>query len=111
MIGNYKLSNLLVILHVVLLHIINRSTTVLASFPQSRGSTHLEQMLAGLQGVHEVLRVDVDVGVEELQPLRQVLLHGVEVLVSSGETPQLSLLHQLERESVLLTAITRDVKI
>ena len=68
-------------------------------------------MFPCLQTVHEVLGVDVDVGVEHVEPLGQVLLHGVEVLVSSGETPQLSLLHQLERESVLLTAITRDVKI
>ena len=67
-------------------------------------------MFPRLQAVHEVLGVDVEGGVEQAEPLGQVLLHGVEVLVSSGETPQLSLLHQLERESVLLTAITRDVK-
>ena len=53
-------------------------------------------MFPSLQAVHEVLGVDVDVGVEHVEPLRQVLLHGVQVLVSPGETPQLPLLYQLE---------------
>ena len=52
-------------------------------------------MFPRLQTVHEVLGVDVDVGVEHVEPLGQVLLHGVEVLVRPGEAPQLSLLHQL----------------
>ena len=61
-------------------------------------------MFPSLQTVHEVLGVDVDVGVEHVEPLRQVLLHGVQILVCSGETPELPLLHQLEGERVLLTA-------
>ena len=61
-------------------------------------------MFPCLQTVHEVLGVDVDVGVEHVEPLGQVLLHGVQVLVRPGEAPQLSLLHQLKGERVLLTA-------
>ena len=61
-------------------------------------------MFPSLQAVHEVLGVDVDVGVEHVEPLRQVLLHGVQVLVSPGETPELPLLYQLEGERVFLTA-------
>ena len=60
-------------------------------------------MFPGLKTVHKVLGVDGDIGIEHVQPLGQVLLHGVQILVSSGETSQLSLLHQLEREWVLLT--------
>ena len=63
-------------------------------------------MFPSLEAVHEVLGVDVDGGVEHVEPLRQVLLHGVQVLVSPGETPQLPLLHQLERQRVLLTGST-----
>ena len=70
-------------------------------------STHPQQMFPGLKTVHKVLGVDVDIGVEHVQPLGQVLLHGVEVLVRPGEAPQLPLLHQLERERVLLTAILK----
>ena len=59
------------------------------------GCTPPQKMFPCLQTVHEVLGVDVDVGVEHVEPLGQVLLHGVQVLVRPGETPQLSLLHQL----------------
>ena len=69
--------------------------------------THPQQVLSSLQAVHEVLRVHVDGWVEHVEPLGQVLLHGVEVLVRPGEAPQLPLLHQLERERVLLTAILK----
>ena len=51
-----------------------------------RKCTHPEEVLAGLQSVHEVLRVDVDHRVEQVEPLGQVLLHGVQILVSPGET-------------------------
>ena len=65
--------------------------------------THPQQVLPSLQRVHEVLCVDVDHGVEHVEPLGQVLLHGVQILVSPGETPQLSLLYQLEGQRILLT--------
>ena len=63
--------------------------------------THPQQVLPGLQRVHEVLRVDVDHGVEHVEPLGQVLLHGVQVLVRPGEAAQLPLLDQLEADQVI----------
>ena len=52
-------------------------------------------MFPSLQAVHEVLGVDVDVGVEHVEPLRQVLLHGVQVLVGPGEGSEVPAVHQL----------------
>ena len=60
-------------------------------------------MLPCLKTVHKVLSVNVDGWVEHVEPLSQVLLHGVQILVSPGETPQLSLLYQLEGQRILLT--------
>ena len=43
-------------------------------------------MLAGLEGVHEGVGLDLDPGVEQVQPLGQVLLHCERVLVRPDPT-------------------------
>ena len=48
--------------------------------------TYPEKMLAGLEGVHEGVGLDLDPGVEQVQPLGQVLLHCEQVLVRPDPT-------------------------
>ena len=50
-------------------------------------------MFSSLEAVHEVLGVDVDGGVEHVEPLRQILLHGVQVLVGPGEGSEVPPVH------------------
>ena len=76
---------------------------IVSKVKRIRKCTHPEEVLAGLQSVHEVLRVDVDHRVEQVEPLSQVLLHGVQVLVRPGEAAQLPLLHELEAGRVCLS--------
>lgn len=69
-------------------------------------SAHPDEVLAGLQAVHEILGVDVDVRVQDVQPLGQVLLHGVEVLVGARELAEAALaFDELHRRGAVEVAV------
>jgi len=48
-------------------------------------STNLAEGDASVQTVHEVVHVDVQLRIQHVEPLRQVLLHRVQVLLARLE--------------------------
>ena len=85
------------------------SSQNLLIFVGEQFQSHLKEVLAGLQDLHEVLRVNADVWVEHVKPFSQVLLHGVEVLVRPAEAAQLPLLNQVQGQLLLLGQVHQQL--
>ena len=69
-------------------------------------TTYLAESDTILEPLHEVVNVNVEVRVEALQPLGQIFLHGVQILLAGLERPERSRVQQ--HHTGLRTVVHRD---